>query len=128
MTAQRKGQHYRDQVGYSAEAVAAYLPGVWDEDFVLSARPAKAAPDGPRAKGDPRHVPDWLLAVADVQVGYVRAQLTEVEKVVLRHVYHLGFTPGELSEIWGEPAERINATCMAGVHKIATYLSGRSPA
>lgn len=123
----RDGSHYRDQVSYSTEAVIAYLPGVWDEDFVLSARPAKAAPDGPRAKPDPKHVPDWLLAVADVQVGFARGHLTEVEKHCLRHVYHLGFTPGELSVAWDEPPEKIHAACMDGIQKIADYLSGRTP-
>ena len=120
-------RHYRDQVTYTAEAVESLLPGVWDEEFVISGRPGKAAPNGPRTKGDPRHVPDWILMVADVQVGFARARLTEQEKSCLRHVHHLGFTPGALAESWSVQPEEIHHACMTGIQRITEYLNGRSP-
>lgn len=119
--------HYKDQVDYSTDAVEAFLPAVWNKDYVLSARPKRAAANGLRAKGDPRHVPDWLLACADVQVGFARAGLDDAEKECLRNVYHLGYTPGELSAHWSVASETIQNACRTGIEKISEYLSGRTP-
>ena len=117
----------RDQVPYSTDAVIAYLPAVWDENYLP---PVLNAPDsGIRTKVDPRRVPDWLLSRADVQTGFRRARLSHTEKECLRHVYHLGYTPGELSAVWSVPSEQIHSTCAEGIKRIATYLSGeRTPA
>ena len=118
---------WKDQCTYTTDAVEAFLPSVWDSSFVLSARPRRAAANGLRTKSDPRHVPDWLLAVADVQVGYSRAGLDRTEKECLRNVHHLGFTPGELGPAWNVPAENIVVACMSGIEKIASYLNGEVP-
>lgn len=128
MTA-RDHAHFRDQVRYSTEEVEANLPAVWDDEFVLSARPPKAKDNGLRSKPDPRQIPDWLLAAADVQVAFRRAGLTHEEKVCLEHVHHLGFTPGALSQHWvGTSAEQIHAACLSGIQRMADHLNGRTSA
>lgn len=118
--------HYRDQVGYTPDAVEALIPAVWDESFILDDRPAKAVSVGIRTKSDPRSAPEWILACADVQVGYRRAGLSHVEKECLRNVYHLGYGPGQLGATWSVPAEDVAAACDSGIRKISDHLSGRT--
>ena len=121
------GKHYADQQSYSPAAVEAYLPSIWDEEWVLRPRLRTDAATGVRSKVDPRHIPDHILQAADVTVGYRRAGLDNAEKECLRHVYHLGYTPGELAGVWGVSSEQIHAACQAGIKRIAKYLSGRVP-
>lgn len=119
---------HRDQVTYRAETVERFLPAIWDEEWVHSARPGRVDSGGLKTKPDPRHIPDYLLAAADVQVGFRRGRLTHSEKECLRHTVHLGFTPGELSTIWGVPSEQIHGECLRGIARITNYLNGRTPA
>lgn len=123
------GEHFRDQVSYTADGVRAVLPAVWDETFILSARPPRAEGSGLRSKVDPRHVPDWLLGCADVQRAFNRSGLTLAERECLRNVYHLGFTPGELAMAWVDvTSEEVHHACETGIQKLSDYLSGRTPA
>lgn len=128
MTSRHDRLHYGDQVQYSTAAVEMFLPSVWDAEWILSAKPPRGAATGVRSKVDPRHIPDYLLAAADVQVGYRKAGLDNAEKECLRHVHHLGYTPGELSNIWGVPSEQVHRACLTGIDRIAQYLNGRVPA
>ena len=121
-------QKYADQCSYTAQTVEGYLPSVWDPEWVLRPRLRTEAATGLRSKVDPRHIPDHLLMAADVQVGYRRARLTHEEKECLRHVHHLGFTPGALGSVWSVPSEDVHAACMAGVAKVTAYLNGEVPA
>lgn len=120
-------QHYRDQAGYTTQTVEAYLPSIWDSEWVLQPRLRREAATGVKTKIDPRHISDHLLSAADIQVGYRRARLDDAEKECLRHVYHLGFTPGELSTAWGVSSEQVHLTCQQAIQRITNYLSGRTP-
>lgn len=118
---------HRDQRGYSTHAVEALLPAVWDEGHILRGPASRNDGTGLRPKTDPRHVPDWWLGCADVQLGFRRAGLSDWERESLRHVVHLGFTPGDLAGHWGCTPETVQAACLSGVERIALYLSGELP-
>lgn len=117
----------QDQVRYTTRAVEALIACVWDEDYLDSGRPPRGADTGVRTKADPRTIPDWLLAVADVRSAFARAGLSDVEKHCLRHIHHLGYSPGELSEWWGVPAERVQRDAMNGIQQMTSYLNGEVP-
>lgn len=121
-------QKYADQQTYSTHAVGGYLPSVWDPEWVLRPRHSREQATGLRSKTDPRHIPDHLLMAADVQVAYRRARLTHEEKECLRHVHHLGFTPGELGSVWSVPSEDVHRAVMSGIAKVTAYLNGEVPA
>lgn len=126
MTA-RDHRHFADQRTYTTTTVEAYLPAVWDPEWILRNRPRRAAETGVRSKVDPRHVPDHLVSAADVQVAFRRARLSHQEKECLRHVYHLGFTPGELSNVWDVASEVIHGAAQSGIERITRYLNGLEP-
>lgn len=119
---------HQDQIRYSTQQVEAYLPSIWDPEWVLRPRLRTAADTGVKTKVDPRHIPDHILAAADIQVAFRRARLSHEEKECLRHTVHLGFTPGELASVWGVRSEDVHIACLTGIRRIADYLSGRTPA
>ena len=123
----KRGEHYKDQQTYSTQAVLTFLPAIWDREFVLSARPPRAASGGVKTKVDPRHIPDWLLACADVQRAWRSAALEVAERECLRFVHHLGYSPDELAETWGVQPSTIHGACDSGVAKLRDYLNGRVP-
>ena len=114
----RDGTHYRDQLTYSTEQVEALVPTVWNDDHVF------AGPVWKGSSADPQHVPPWLLGCADVDRAYFRCGLTQPERVVLELVHGQGYTPGELAEVWQEPAEKVAATAASGIRKIPTTSTG----
>lgn len=114
---------HHDQVRYSTATVEAYLPSVFDEDWTPPPVGRRADNSGIRTKGDPHYIPEHVISAADVSIGYRRGDLSHQEKECLRHVYHLGYSPGAIASVWGVAPEDVFLACSTGIQRITAFLN-----
>lgn len=123
-----RGRHWRDQVVYTRRQLEEALPCVWDPEHIFSlADGARQGGAGSASRMRPRSTsPDWILAAADAQLAYARANLLPQEREVLKSIYHFNLTLDNQAALWDVDPDDVEELLESGVLKTLDYLNGKA--
>lgn len=112
--------------GYNRESVQELLPAIWDESYCygLDRKPNVPDPDMPRTRANPAHGNNLAAAIADIRIGWERAELTTEERRALFLAHGVGWTQKQAAFNQGVSQAQISRRVQNGIAKIVAHLNG----
>lgn len=119
-------RQYRRYVGspakYERRQVEALLTAMWNGDAVVD----DLQPDQgmPRAKANPSHMGNGLVAMIDIRRAWIATQLAQQEREALVLHYERGYTQALIGESISVSRQTAGERIDSGVSAVLRYLNG----